>query len=65
MTRRDTACPVGSLSTLTVTTTLGGDNWNVDMLRISANGRVLYEADGTPLIRFTSANVPFVAPLHW
>jgi hypothetical protein len=60
--------PVGALTSLTLTTTFGGgisgDNWNVDRLRISAGGTVLFDASGGPLVRFTGSNTPFFATLQ-
>ena len=64
----DRPVPVNEITSVTLTTTfgggIGGDNWNVDSLRISAGGTVLYQASGHPLVRFTGDNKPYVATFH-
>ncbi|GAB2997200.1 hypothetical protein [Saccharothrix stipae] len=61
------AYPIGDVTGVTLTTTfgggLGGDNWNVDRLAVRPAGTstTLYEASGTPLVRFTGENRPFTA----
>ncbi|GAA0409424.1 hypothetical protein Acor_36550 [Acrocarpospora corrugata] len=57
------------LSGLVLSTTfgggLGGDNWNLDLLRVrSPQGRIFFERSGSPLVRFTGDNRPFTAPLR-
>lgn len=32
---------------------MGGDNWNLDRVSLAGSGKVLFEARGTPLFRFT------------
>lgn len=42
---------------------IGGDNWNLDAVRVLRSGRVLFETHGAPLFRFTgdrrSRSFPF------
>lgn len=44
----------------------GGDNWNLDVLRIAARGggiyKVIVEKEGSPLKRFTGSDQYFTAP---
>jgi hypothetical protein len=60
--------PLDEITSVVLTTTfgggIGGDNWNVDSLRISAAGKVLYQADGNPLVRFTGDNKPPIATIQ-
>ncbi|MEU3780094.1 hypothetical protein [Streptomyces sp900129855] len=56
------------LSSLTLSTAfgggIGGDNWNVDSLRITASdGTPLFQNSGNPLVRFTGQTHAFTAPL--
>ncbi len=65
-----TPVPLNTIRSVTLKTTLGGDNWNVDSFRIIAYEgtnftRQVYFAAGTPLVRFTSNNSPFVAVLSY
>lgn len=63
--RIDPPVPVDDVESVTLKTSfgggIGGDNWNVDSLRILAGSRQLYAARGTPLVRFDGNNTPFVA----
>lgn len=61
--------PPSRFARLTLTTTfgggIGGDNWNLDRLKISSpQGKVFFERSGAPLVRFTGDNRPFIAPLR-
>lgn len=63
------AVPLNQIKSLTLKTTfgggIGGDNWNIDSLRIIAKdgstSREVYEKSGSPLVRFTGSNTPFEA----
>lgn len=60
---------VSQIKSIDLTTTfgggIGGDNWNMNSLKIRAIGgnvdRVLYNKSGTPLVRFDGNNRPFTA----
>jgi hypothetical protein len=64
--------PVDRLASVVLTTTfsggIGGDNWNMDALKIEAHGgvtRTLYERSAPrPLYRFTGSRRSFTALLH-
>ncbi len=64
----DRPVPRDEITSVVLTTTfgggIGGDNWNVDSLRINAAGKVLYQADGNPMVRFTGDNQPHVATIQ-
>lgn len=65
------AIPLQDITGLTLETRfgggIGGDNWNVDHLRVEAvlpEGRhLLYAGSGSPLVRFTGERHTFRAPL--
>lgn len=63
--RLDPPVPVEDVRSVTLKTTfgggIGGDNWNVDSLRVLAADRLLFAARGAPLVRFDGNNTPFVA----
>ncbi|MGR4852040.1 hypothetical protein [Streptomyces sp. LARHCF252] len=64
--RLDQPVPASEITGVQLTTTsgggLGGDNWNVDRLTITTdNGRRLFQAEGSPVIRFTGDNRTFTA----
>ncbi|WP_066363814.1 hypothetical protein [Herbidospora mongoliensis] len=64
-----TPAPPARFARLTLTTTFGGgfggDNWNLDFLKVrSPQGKVFFERSGNPLVRFTGENRPFTAPLR-
>lgn len=43
---------------------LGGDNWNVDKVKILIGNTVVAEKQGTPLVRFTGDNKPYTITLN-
>ncbi len=57
--RLTTPVPVSSIASIKLTTTfgggIGGDNWNMDVLRLIANDLELVSKSGTPLYRFTGS----------
>lgn len=63
--------PLSQISSITLKTTfgggIGGDNWNVDMVRVFACGYGIYnkiiEKAGTPLVRFDGNNRPLTLPV--
>lgn len=66
------AAPLGQIKCVMLQTTfgggIGGDNWNVDLLRIVAKSsdqeRVVFAQTGSPLVRFDGNNRPFEAVLR-
>ena len=59
--------PLDELASVVLTTTFGGgsggDNWNLDRLRIITLGREIYNGSGAPLWRFTGQDQRFTADL--
>lgn len=53
----------GDVTGVTLTTTLNGDNWNVDRIEVlvPTTGQVLHDVTGAPVVRFTSENRPYLA----
>ena len=55
--------PLNELASVVLTTTfgggIGGDNWNLERLRIITLGREIYNRSGAPLWRFTGQNQRF------
>ncbi|MEY4509074.1 MAG: hypothetical protein RLZZ450_1196 [Pseudomonadota bacterium] len=62
------AVDVEELEALTLQTTfgggIGGDNWNLDLLRVRAPTQLLYEGQGSPLVRFDGNNRPLRVELR-
>jgi hypothetical protein len=62
--------PLSEIKNIVLTTTfsggIGGDNWNMNSLRVIARGggvnQVIYQRSGTPLFRFTGDAKVFNAP---
>lgn len=63
------AAPLSQIKCVMLQTTfgggIGGDNWNVDLLRVVAKSsdqeRVVFAQTGRPLVRFDGNNRPFEA----
>lgn len=67
--RLDRPVAPADITAITLTTTfsggIGGDNWNMDCLRVIARGsgpnQTIYDREGTPVMRFTGERKTFVA----
>lgn len=64
----DSSIPKENISSVVLKTNfrggMGGDNWNMDSLRIEALGKVLYKESGGPLYRFTGDRKIFTAQIQ-